>query len=98
MESFEVVLLLIGCVLVSSVFDQVLSRVSLPLVQIALGAAVGFMVSDDPTAVFSDPELFILLFIAPLLFDESRHADKTALWKNKTVIASLAIGLVIVPC
>lgn len=96
MESFEVVLLLIGCVLVSSVFDQVLSRVSLPLVQIALGAAVGFVISDDPTAVFSDPELFLLLFIAPLLFDESRHADKTALWKNKTMIASLAIGLVIV--
>ena len=96
MESFEVVLLLIGCVLVSSVFDQVLSRVSLPLVQIALGAAVGFVISDDPTAVFSDPELFLLLFIAPLLFDESRHADKTALWKNKAMIASLAIGLVIV--
>lgn len=96
MESFEVMLLLIGCVLVSSVFDQVLSRVSLPLVQIALGAVVGLFVSNNSTAVFSDPEFFLLLFIAPLLFDESRHADKTALWENRTMVASLAIGLVIV--
>lgn len=38
MESFEVVLLLLGCVLVSSIFDQVFSRLAMPLVQIALGA------------------------------------------------------------
>ena len=83
MESFEVVLLLLGCVLVSSIFDQVFSRLAMPLVQIALGAVVGFLIAEDPSAVISDPELFLLIFIAPLLFDESRHADKGALWKNK---------------
>lgn len=96
MESFEIILLLLGCVLISSVFDQVLSRVALPLVQIALGAVVGLTMTNDSVAVFSNPEFFLLLFIAPLLFDESRHADKEALWKNKAMVASLAIGLVIV--
>ena len=65
MESFEVVLLLLGCVLVSSIFDQVFSRLAMPLVQIALGAVVGFFIAEDPSAVISDPELFLLIFIAP---------------------------------
>jgi monovalent cation/hydrogen antiporter len=59
MESFEVVLLLLGCVLVSSIFDQVFSRLAMPLVQIALGAVVGFLIAEDPSAVISDPELFL---------------------------------------
>lgn len=96
MESFEIILLLLGCVLASSVFDQLFSRVSLPLVQIALGAVVGFFIASDPTAILSEPEFFLLLFIAPLLFDESRHADKSALWTNKVAIMSLAFGLVFV--
>ena len=95
MFSFEIVLLLIGCLLASSVFSQVLPRVSLPLVQIALGAAVGCLVTADPTQVFRDPELFLVLFIAPLLFEESRHADKQALLAAWAPVASLAIGLVI---
>lgn len=95
MSSFEIVLLLIGCLLASSVFSQVLPRVSLPLVQIALGAAVGCLVTADPTQVFRDPELFLVLFIAPLLFEESRHADKQALLAAWAPVASLAIGLVI---
>ena len=95
MPSFEIVLLLIGCLLASSVFSQVLPRVSLPLVQIALGAAVGCLITADPTQVFRDPELFLVLFIAPLLFEESRHADKQALLAAWAPVASLAIGLVI---
>ena len=95
MSSFEIILLLIGCLLASSVFSQVLPRVSLPLVQIALGAAVGCFVTTDPTQVFRDPELFLVLFIAPLLFEESRHADKQALLAAWAPIASLAVGLVI---
>ena len=95
MSSFEIILLLIGCLLASSVFSQVLPRASLPLVQIALGALVGCFVTTDPTQVFRDPELFLVLFIAPLLFEESRHADKQALLAAWAPVASLAIGLVI---
>ena len=96
MPSFEIILLLLGCLLASSAFAQLLPRVSLPLVQIALGAAVGCLVTTDPTQVFRDPELFLVLFIAPLLFEESRHADKVALARAWAPVASLAIGLVVV--
>ena len=96
MASFELILLLLGCMLASSVFGQVLPRVSLPLAQIVLGMVVGCLVTQDPTEVFQDPELFLVLFIAPLLFEESRHANKETLLRNWAPITSLAIGLVVV--
>ena len=95
MEMLEFVLLLLAAVLASAVLDQMMPRVSLPLVQIAIGAIVILLVGT-PVDVAIDPELFLVLFIAPLLFDESRHASKRGLWDNKGSIVSLAIGLVIV--
>lgn len=94
MELFEVILLLLGAVLVSAVLDQVVPRVSLPLVQIAIGIVLGMLVGE-PLDLEIDPELFLVLFIAPLLFDESRHANKRDLWDNKGAIVSLAVGLVL---
>lgn len=96
MASFEIILLLLGCMLASSVFGQVLPRVSLPLAQIALGVIVGCLVTADPTEVMRDPELFLVIFIAPLLFQESRHANKEALLRNWVPVTSLAVGLVVV--
>ncbi len=95
MQSFELILLLLGSVLVSTVFSGFIPRVSLPLVQIAIGAVVA-TVWQEPLAVQIDPELFLVLFIAPLLFEEARQANKRALWNAKGAILSLAIGLVIV--
>ncbi len=94
MEMLELVLLLLGAVLVSSVLDQMMPRVSLPLVQIALGIVIA-VIAGTPLQVNMDPELFLVLFIAPLLFDEARHANKRALWQNKGAILSLAVGLVL---
>ena len=88
MEMFELILLLLAAVLVSTVLDQVTPRVSLPLVQIGLGVAIA-VIAGAPSQVEIDPELFLVLFIAPLLFDESRHASKRALWENKGAIVSL---------
>ena len=94
MEMLEFVLLLLAAVLVSAVLDQVSPRVSLPLVQMALGAVIILLVGTPVDAAI-DPELFLVLFIAPLLFDESRHASKRGLWDNKGAIVSLAVGLVL---
>lgn len=95
MELFELVLVLLACVIASSVLAQVVSRVSLPLVQIAIGLVVALFF---PLAahVSMDSELFLVLFIAPLLFNEARESSKMELWKNKWSILSLAIGLVLI--
>ncbi len=94
MELFELVLLLLGSVLLSTVFDRILPRLSLPLVQIAIGMVVALVWSENVDLQL-DPELFLVMFVAPLLFNESRRSDRSALWDNKISIISLAVGLVL---
>lgn len=95
MEAFELILLLLLAVLLSSILDQVVPRISSPLIQIALGVVIAFL-SISPIHVNVDPELFLVLFIAPLLFNDSLEANKKNLWDNRKVVVSYAIGLVIV--
>lgn len=82
-------------VLLSAVIDQVVPRVSLPLIQIGLGVVIAIFASGTIT-VDLEPDLFLVLFIAPLLYIEAKNADRLQLWINKGPILSLAIGLVIV--
>lgn len=95
MALFQFILILMAAVLVSSVLAQFIPRVSLPLVQIVLGAVMFLAWPADLHATV-EPELFLVLFIAPLLFDESRRISTTSIWKSKAGIASLVVGLVIV--
>ena len=94
MEALTLSLLLLAAVLVSSLIDQIVPRVSLPLIQIALGLAIA-IVAGGEVEVTLDPDLFLVLFIAPLLYDEAKHADKVALWRERKPVLSLAIGLVV---
>ena len=94
MEAFELILLLMVAVLLSSVLDQVVPRISSPLIQIGLGVIIAFL-AISPIQVSIDPELFLILFIAPLLFHDSIEANKKNLWDNKGIIVSYAIGLVL---
>ena len=95
MEYLVIALLYIGAVLVSSVLDQFLRGVSLPLVQMVVGVAIYFFV-DLPIDVTINSELFLVMFIAPLLFDESRNISNRILWDNRSTLLSLAIALVVV--
>lgn len=95
MEYLVIALLYIGAVLVSSVLDQFLRGVSLPLVQMVVGVAIYFFV-DLPIDVTINSELFLVMFIAPLLFDESRNISNRILWDNRSTVLSLAIALVVV--
>ena len=95
MESFELILIMLACVIASAVIDPLLKRLALPLVQILVGF-VAALVLPEVAHVSIDPELFLVLFIAPLLFNEAREASNRTLWSNKASILSLAIGLVLV--
>lgn len=95
MEVFELILMLMLAVLLSSILDQVVPRISSPLIQIALGIGIALL-AIAPIEVNLDPELFLVLFIAPLLFNDALEADKKNLWDNKATIVSFAIGLVVV--
>lgn len=94
METITLALLLLAAVLLSAIIDQLVPRVSLPLIQIVIGiiVAVGL---GSAVHIELDPEIFLVLFIAPLLFDEAKNADKAKLWRDRKPILSLAIGLVV---
>lgn len=94
METFELILMLSAAVLLSSVLEQLIPRVSLPLIQIAMGVVIALL-AVNPIQISLDPQFFLLVFIAPLLFNDAKEADKLGLWKNRRLILSLAIGLVI---
>ena len=94
MASLELALVLIAVVLASAVLDQLIPRVSLPLIQIACGVVMALLARGQ-ISITLNPELFLVLFIAPLLFHEARVADKASLWKNRRSMLSYAIGLVV---
>ena len=95
MATLELVLLLLAAVLVSAVLDQFIPKVACPLIQIIAGVLIA-LVAKDYIKITLDPELFLVLFIAPLLYNDACTADKGALWKNRRSVLSLAIGLVFV--
>ena len=95
MELFGFVLILLACVTGCSILDQVISRVSLPLIQIGVGLVLALLIPRLSEA-HVDSELFLMLFIAPLLFREARETSWTNLWSNRWSVLSMAIALVIV--
>lgn len=66
MAVFELILCIIAAVVVSSFVSRFVPKVSTPLVQIVLGVLVTYL-PFFPDATL-DPELFMVLFIAPLLY------------------------------
>ena len=94
MEALMLALLLLAAVLASSVIDQLVPKISSPLIQILLGLGIALLASTQ-IKIELDDKLFLVLFIAPLLYDEAKNIDKGSLWRNRRPVVSLAIGLVV---
>ena len=94
MEALMLALLLLAAVLASSVIDQLVPKISSPLIQILLGLGIALLASTQ-IKIELDDKLFLVLFIAPLLYDEAENIDKGSLWRNRRPVVSLAIGLVV---
>ncbi len=94
MEIFETVLLMLAMVLASNILNRFLPNIAIPLIQVALGmllAIPSFLHSFELSS-----ELFMLLFLAPLLFNDGANVDKRALWQERKAVLTLSIGLVFV--
>lgn len=93
MEIVSIVLILLLAVVVSGTISRMLPvSMPTPLVQIALGFIIG-LVSHLRVAL--DPELFLLLFLPPLLFLDGWRIPKDALFKDLSTVVELALGLVL---
>ncbi|UZJ59538.1 Na+/H+ antiporter [Pseudomonas sp. KU26590] len=92
MQTAYTVLILLTLVGVSRLLARVIP-LPLPLVQIAAGALLAW-----PTLglhVGLDPELFLFLFLPPLLFSDGWRMPKRDLWRYRWAILTLAVGLVV---
>ncbi len=94
MEVFESVLIMLFIVLVSNVVNRFIPTIAIPLIQVGLGVILAVFTSFHFFELSS--EFFMLLFLAPLLFNEGVVVDKKALWKAKKAITMLSIVLVFV--
>lgn len=94
METLEFALIVMACVIVSAIVGKIVTRVALPLIQILVGLVVALF-APAVTDVHLSSELLMVLFIAPLLFNEARESNRRELYRNKGQILSLAVGLVV---
>lgn len=93
MNTFTLILCVLAAVVLSSFLSRFLPKISTPLVQIVLGVLITYLPFFPETDL--DPELFMVLFIAPLLYLEAHEIDKSALFRSLKISLSLAIGLAI---
>ncbi len=91
-ETFLAVLLMLGLIAVSNIVNRFIPFVPVPLIQIGLGVIAAVI----PTGIHMsfEPELFFVLFIAPLLFNDGRRTPRDELWNLRAPILLLALGLV----
>ncbi|MFE4711877.1 Na+/H+ antiporter [Paenibacillus sp. NPDC056722] len=92
METLLAVLVLLGLIAVSNIVNRFIPFVPIPLIQIGLGVLVVLI----PPGIHMElePELFFVLFIAPLLFNDGRRTPRAELWNLRAPILMLALGLV----
>ncbi|MGH8798149.1 MAG: cation:proton antiporter, partial [Caldimonas sp.] len=92
MEALRLCLLLLALLALSGIATRHLPLPT-PLVQIGLGALAGW--PDHGVHIEFEPELFLLLFIPPLLFVDAWRIPKRALMRNCVPVILLALGLVL---
>ncbi|WP_159813078.1 Na+/H+ antiporter [Pseudomonas sp. 18058] len=92
MQTAYTVLILLMLVSVSRLVGRVIP-LPLPLVQIAAGALLALPTLGLHVAL--DPELFLFLFLPPLLFSDGWRMPKREFWHLRGPILTLAVGLVL---
>lgn len=93
MEEITIIFVfLIGGAVSSMIAQVVNARIPLPFIQIAIGALIAQLFSFR---IDLDPDIFLVLFIAPLLFLDGWRIPKEDLRRDKWTIVALAFGLVI---
>lgn len=90
---FTVLILLLGVALSGIVARISPIRLPAPLFQIGLGAVLALPVFGLKLSF--DPELFLLLFIPPLLFADGWRIPKREFFRLAPAILALALGLVL---
>ncbi len=93
MEFAELVIVFAVTITLSNIASRILPMIPAPLIQIFLGVVLGL--TEWGQSIDFEPELFLVMIIAPLLFREGEKADISSILKNFGTILFLAFGGVI---
>jgi monovalent cation/hydrogen antiporter len=93
MNLLTTVLLLLVCLLISNVISHYIPFIPTALIQIVLGIIIALSFRNIKVKIES--EWFMLLFVAPLLYNDGRRFQLKELWKLRRPILGNAIFLVL---
>lgn len=93
MDTIYLVLTLLFVASATGIAARFVPSLPTPLVQIAFGALLAWPAQGIHVTL--EPELFLLLFIAPLLFSDARRFPQRELLALRKQIVALALGLVL---
>ncbi|EFM12267.1 Na+/H+ antiporter [Paenibacillus curdlanolyticus YK9] len=93
MEILMTIILLLVCLVISNIISHYVPFLPTALTQIAIGVAIALIYKEFHLEI--ETEWFLLLFIAPLLYNDGRHFPRDELWKMRAPIFGNAIVLVL---
>lgn len=88
------VLAVMFALLLSNVISLIFPKLPLPIIQVFLGIIVSFVSNQD--ALHMEPELFLAMIIAPIVFREGQESDVTSFIKHRNIIAYLIFPVVFI--
>ena len=92
MDITTTIILLLFAIVISNLLDSAFPKLPLPVVQIVFGVLIAL--APINTHIELNPQLFMGLMIAPLLFREAEEADVFELWRVRKAVIILVFGLV----
>lgn len=93
MDLLMTVLLLLVCLLISNIISHYIPFIPTALTQIAFGIIIAFVFRNISFSI--ETNWFLLLFVAPLLYNDGRHFPREELWKMRASILGNALPLVL---
>jgi CPA1 family monovalent cation:H+ antiporter len=87
-----VIIIVVFAIIASSIIHNVFPKIPLNLLQICFGAVLGGLSIHHQ--IQFEPEIFLLIVIAPLLFREAEETDILQLWRVKKHIFFMVFVLV----
>jgi len=92
MELTTFVIIFLCAIVVSNILDSAFPKLPLSLIQIGIGVLIAL--TSLNTTIELDPEIFLGVLVAPLLYREAEETDLGSMWKVRKEVIFMAFGLV----
>ena len=92
MELTTFIIIFLCAIVVSNILDSAFPKLPLSLIQIGIGVLIALTSLD--TKIELNPEIFLGVLVAPLLYREAEEADLGSMWKVRKEVVFMAFALV----